>query len=84
MNEQILREIICTRFLDGDTEFPIDANTKLLDEGICDSLGLVQLVNEIESRCPGICIQDQEVTHTTFGSISAILRFLEQKQRILG
>ena len=81
MTEQELKETICRLFLDNDLGFPLSAETKLLDEGICDSLGLVQLVAEIESRHPDIRIQDQEITRDNFGTISAILRLIEDKRR---
>ncbi|HYH42800.1 MAG TPA: acyl carrier protein [Burkholderiales bacterium] len=81
MTEQELKEIICNRFLQGDLDFPIDSTTCLLDEGICDSLGLVQLVVEIEKRCPGVHIEDQEITRTGFGTMAAILELIERKQK---
>ena len=34
MTERELREIICNRFLQGDHQFPIDLETRLLDEGM--------------------------------------------------
>lgn len=81
MTEQELRNIICDRFLQGDRQFPITAETYLVDEGICDSLGLVQLATEIENRCPGIFIEDQDITRERFGTIAAILRLIEQKKQ---
>lgn len=80
MDEREVREIICDRFLGGDTEFPIAADTRLLEEGICDSLGLVQLASEIESRNPSLRVPDQEITRENFGSIAAILGYLARKQ----
>ena len=82
MTEQQLKEIICNKFLQGDLQFPIDLDTHLLDEGICDSLGLVQLVNEIEKRDPAVQIDDQEITRENFGSIASILRFLGKKKSV--
>ena len=80
MTEQELKAIICNRFLQGDLQFPIDLDTRLLDEGICDSLGLVQLVGEIEKRYPGLIIEDQEITRDNFGSMAAIIRLVEKKR----
>lgn len=80
MDERELREIICDKFLGGDTEFPIDADTRLLEEGICDSLGLVQIVAELEARLPSLRIPDQDVTRENFGSIAAILDYVERKR----
>jgi acyl carrier protein len=80
MNEKDLKQLICDKFLDGDQDIPIDRNTKLLDEGICDSLGLVQLVVEMEKRFPEIGISDQEITRENFDSIGAMLDFLARKR----
>jgi acyl carrier protein len=79
MDERELRNHICEVFLAGDLQSPIDADTLLLDEGICDSLGIVQMVGWIESQCPGIRIWDQEVTRENFGSINRTLSFLRSK-----
>jgi acyl carrier protein len=80
VDEREVREIICDKFLGGDAGFPIEADTKLLEEGICDSLGLVQIVSEIESRRPGLRIPDQDVTRENFGSIAAILDYVARRE----
>ena len=80
MDERELREIICDKFLGGDTSFPVDADTKLLEEGICDSLGLVQIVSEVEGRVPSLRIPDQDVTRENFGSIAAILDYVNRRR----
>jgi acyl carrier protein len=80
MDERELREIICDKFLGGDRDFPVDADTRLLEEGICDSLGLVQIVSELEGRVPALRIPDQDVTRENFGSIAAILEYVERKR----
>jgi acyl carrier protein len=79
MNEQDLKALVCRKFLGGDADFPLDRDTKLLDEGICDSLGLVRLAAELEKRMPGLKVADQEVTHQNFGTIGSILQFLSAK-----
>ncbi len=81
MTETDLKAIICKKFLDGDTEFPVALDTNLLEEGICDSLGLVQLAGEIEKRVPGIKIKDQEITRDNFGSMRKILVLVDKKAR---
>jgi acyl carrier protein len=80
VDERDLREIICDKFLGGDRDFPIDADTRLLEEGICDSLGLVQIVSELEGRVPSLRIPDQDVTRENFGSIAAILDYVNRRR----
>jgi acyl carrier protein len=79
MTEAALKTLVCDLFLGGDTSFPIDAATDLLGEGICDSLGLVQLAGDLEARVPGLRILDQEVTRENMGSLGAIAAFIAHK-----
>jgi acyl carrier protein len=46
---------------------------------IVDSLGFVELVEEVQSRY-GITVEDVEITEDNFGSIDAITGFVERKQ----
>ena len=80
MSEAELKKLICDQFLGGDQDFPLQRDTKLLDEGICDSLGLVQLVAELERRQPGLRVTDQEITRDNFGSLGAMTDFLARKR----
>ena len=47
--------------------------------GIVDSLGFVELVEEVQSRF-GVSIDDIEITEDNFGSIDAIAAFVERKR----
>jgi acyl carrier protein len=47
--------------------------------GIIDSLGFVELVDEVQSRY-GIAVQDVEITEENFGSIDALVAFIERKR----
>lgn len=46
-----------------------------LARGILDSLGFVELVEEIQTRY-GLAVQDLEITEENFGSIDSIARFV--------
>ena len=76
LNEETLKNMICDLFLAGDRDFPLEADTALLQEGICDSLGLVKLAAAMEEVQPGLKIDDQDITHENFGSIQDMLAFL--------
>jgi len=60
-------------------------NVELKDEddflavGIIDSLGFVELVEEVQSRY-GLTIEDVEISEENFGSINAIAEFVAAKQ----
>ena len=52
----------------------------LLAMGIVDSLGFVELVEEVQARF-GVTVEDIEITEENFGSIAAIDVFVESKRR---
>jgi acyl carrier protein len=47
--------------------------------GIVDSLGFVELVEEVQSRY-GVVVEDVEITEENFGSIDAIGDYVERKR----
>jgi acyl carrier protein len=54
-------------------------NDDFLTLAIVDSLGFVELVEEVQSRY-GIAVEDVEITEENFGSIDAIARYVEGKR----
>ena len=48
--------------------------------GIIDSLGFVELVEEVQALF-GVTVEDVEITEEHFGSIAAIDAFVESKRR---
>jgi acyl carrier protein len=51
----------------------------LLRLGVIDSLGFVELVEEVQSRF-GVRVADAEITEENFGSIERIAGFVERKR----
>lgn len=79
LEEADVRRIIADLFLRGDRTFPIKADSDLLESGVCDSLGLVQLGLELERAVPGLTIQSQDINRDSLGSVEAILRFVREQ-----
>jgi acyl carrier protein len=52
----------------------------LLAQGIVDSLGFVELVEEVQERF-GIAVDDTEITEENFGSIDRIAGFVDRKRQ---
>lgn len=50
----------------------------LLDSGIVDSLGILDLVTFLEKTF-GISVGDQEMNAQNFGTIASVARFVQQK-----
>ena len=55
------------------------ADEPLLERGLIDSLGFVELVEEVQARY-GIQVQDTEITEENFGSIDAVVAYVARKQ----
>ena len=73
------RDFIEREFLYMHPDVELADGDALLALGIIDSLGFVELVEEVQSRY-GILVDDIEITEENFGSIEAIARFVEQKR----
>ncbi len=64
-------------YLKPDVE--LTTGDDLVGLGVIDSLGFVELVEEVQARY-GIAVADLEITQENFGSIDAIAGFVERKQ----
>jgi len=53
----------------------IDPDTSLVDQGVIDSFGFVEIVSFLESEFP-IVIADEQINHDHFGSVSRIVAFV--------
>ncbi len=74
-----LRVFIEENFLYMHPGRQLTDSADLLGEGIVDSLGFVELVEEVQERY-GIVVEDVEITEENFGSIEAIASFVGRKR----
>jgi acyl carrier protein len=74
-----MRGFIEENFLYLRPDVELNDGDDFLAMGIIDSLGFVELVEEVQSRY-GIAIDDVEITEENFGSIDAISGFVERKR----
>ena len=74
-----LHAFIEESFLYLKPDLKLESGDNLLALGVVDSLGFVELVEEVQAMC-GITVTDVEITEDNFGSIDAIARFVERKQ----
>ena len=75
-----MRAYIEENFLYMRPDLELQDDDDLLGLGVIDSLGFVELVEEIQSRY-GIQVPDVEITEDNFGSVSAIVAFVEGKRQ---
>ena len=81
-NEKVKKQLLAfveENFLYLKPEIDLSTDDDLVGLGVIDSLGFVELVEEVQSRY-GITVTDIEITEENFGSIDAIAAFVEQKQ----
>jgi acyl carrier protein len=74
-----MRGFIEDNFLYLRPEVELADGDDFLALGVIDSLGFVELVEEVQSRY-GIAIEDTEITEENFGSIDAIAGYVERKR----
>lgn len=73
--EQMLLDYIKQDLLKGRVS-SLSADDDLLDSGILNSLGILQLVSYVDERL-GITIPDEDVVYENFNSVSALVNYLE-------
>jgi len=74
-----MRAFIEENFLYLQPDLELSDDQDLLAQGVVDSLGFVELVEEVQGRF-GVTVEDVEVTEENFGSITAIAAFVERKR----
>lgn len=74
-----MRTFIEDNFLYMHPDTELADGDDLLKLGIIDSLGFVELVEEVQGRY-GIAVDDVEITEENFGSIDAISGFVAGKR----
>jgi len=76
--EHQLRKFIVENFLFGDETMPFSNEESLLDRGLIDSTGVLELVAFLQQNF-GITIADDEIVPDNLDSILGISDFVEQK-----
>jgi acyl carrier protein len=74
-----MRSFLEENFLYMHPNVELKDDDNFLALGVIDSLGFVELVEEVQSRY-GLQIEDVEITEENFGSIDAIANFVGAKQ----
>lgn len=72
-----IRKYLIDQFLFGDSR-PLERDVSLLEQGIVDSTGILELIHFLEERY-GIKVQDDELLPENLDTIGNICAFLERK-----
>jgi acyl carrier protein len=76
-----LRQFIVDNFLFGRADEALAGNDSLLERGIIDSTGVLELVGFLEQKY-GITIQDEELVPENLDSIDRLVRFVSRKVEV--
>jgi len=79
---QDLRNFVVENFLFGQTQTPFADGDSLLDAGIIDSTGVLELVMFVEQRF-GITVADDELSPENLDSIARLVDFIGRKQQLV-
>jgi acyl carrier protein len=74
-----VREFIARNFLFSDQGFTYADDDSFLEEGIIDSLGIIELVAFVEKDF-SIKVGDQELLPANFDSVAKLTAFITRKQ----
>lgn len=74
-----VRAFVDESFLYLHPDVELGDSDDLLALGVVDSLGFVELVEEVQTRY-GVRVEDVEITEENFGSIDAIVAYVERKR----
>jgi acyl carrier protein len=80
--QEIIRKFIQENFI-LDEEAPLEDEDSLLEKGVIDSTGVLELVAFIEEKY-GITVEDEELIPENLDSIRNIVRFIWQKTKTPG
>ena len=76
--EPLIREFLAQNILLSDTGFPHQDDVSFLQEGIIDSLGVMELV-EFVQKTFGVKVEQSEVIPEHFDSVARLAAFVRRK-----
>ena len=77
-----VRGFVQENFLYMRPDFELSADDHLLERGVVDSLGVVEVLAIIENEF-GVCAAEEEISEANLGSLRSIARFVMRKQDAL-
>lgn len=75
----LIRDYIARNFLFSEKGYPHSDDASFLEEGIIDSLGIIELVSFVEKQF-GISVPDQDLLPAHFDSVSRLGAYIARKQ----
>jgi acyl carrier protein len=79
--ETQIKEYIARNLLFSDNGFPYPDDASFLEEGIVDSVGVMELVAFVEEKFD-LKIEDTDVTPDNFDSVNKLAAFIRRKSSL--
>jgi acyl carrier protein len=79
--EKHIRKYVTENLLYVDEDFKYDNDTSFINEGLIDSMGVMELVTFVQSEFD-ITVEQQEVTPDNFDSVNKLVAFIRRKQAV--
>ena len=76
--EEKIRSFIAENILFSDNGYPHADDTSFLEEGIVDSMGIMELVMFVDENF-GITVEDEELVPDNFDSVSRLAAYIRGK-----
>ena len=76
--EMQIKDYIARNLLFSDNSFPYSDDTSFLEEGIVDSIGVMELVAFVEENF-SVKVDDLDVTPENFDSVSRMAAYIHRK-----
>jgi len=76
--EERIRAYIAENILFSGNGYPHADDTSFLEEGIVDSMGIMELVTFVDESF-GITVEDEEVVPDNFDSVSRLAAYIRRK-----
>jgi len=80
--EALIRTYIAENILFSSNGYPYEDDASFLEEGIVDSMGIMELVAFVDDNF-GITVEDQELVPDNFDSVSRLAGYIRFKLSML-
>ncbi len=79
--EELLRKYIADNILFSGSGYPYADDTSFLENGIVDSMNVLELVMFVEQKF-GVKVEDAEIVPDNFDSVAKLAEFVRRKQAL--
>jgi acyl carrier protein len=77
--ESEVRQFVVDNFLFGEGENGLSVHDSLLEKGLIDSTGVLELVGFVQTRF-GLTVEDEEIIPANLDSIYKVAQFIRHKK----